>query len=263
MWAPVPVQSGRGSGPIPDAVPAEGAVDVKRHRQYDEAMPRRPSSYLRFSAAVTATLLPLALMGPAAGAPVTHGDTLLVTGTVYDGVYADTQNSWSAVQVQFEVTPGDRIINIAPAVAFCAPTQSFPLAGADVRNDKFISYTSPAPHYSVTITGTFESDGKAKGTGTLRAETIQDQPCTEEADWTAAALPKGTELCFSVDPDFLVKTTVTNMTCGEAFVAVAHGSTGSGGLDFSTPGWDCTSGTHDPVARYVCTQGAKIFRLPY
>ena len=217
----------------------------------------------RLPAAVAAALLPLALIGPAAGVAVPHGDAFLVTDTVYDGAYPDTQNSWSAVQVQFEVTRGDRITNIAPAAAFCAPTESFPLADADVRNDKFSSYTSPAPHYSVTITGTFESDGKAKGTGALRAETIQDQPCTEEADWTADALPKGTELCFSVDPDFLVKTTVTNMTCGEAFVAVAHGSSSAGGGAFSTPGWECTSNTHDPVARYVCTQGAKIFRLPY
>lgn len=223
----------------------------------------RPGTYTRFSAAVTAALLPLALMGPAAGVTVTHGDTFLVTDTVYDGAYPATQNAWSAVQVQFEVTPAYRIINIAPAVAFCAPTESFPLAGADVRNDKFSSYTSPAPHYSVTITGTFESGGKAKGTGTLRAETIQGQPCTEEADWTADALPKGTGLCFSVEPDFLVKTTVTNMTCGEAFVAVAHGSSSSGGGGFSTPGWDCTASTHDPVARTVCTQGTKTFRLPY
>ena len=222
----------------------------------------RVEIYSRIAVAVMAVLFPLSFVGPAAWAEAPHGDTYLVTGTVYDGAYPVTQNAWSAVGVQFAVTPGDRVVNIAPAAAFCAPTQSFPLAGADVRDDTFSSYTSPAPHYSVTMTGIFERDGKAKGTGALRAETIQDQPCTEEADWTADALPKGTELCFSVEPGLLFHTTVTNMTCGEAYVAWNEGSTSSNGISFSTPGWDCGSGSHDPVVRNICTQGDKTFRLP-
>ena len=222
----------------------------------------RVARYSRIPVTVTAMLLPLFSVGAAASAEAPHGDTYLVTDTVYDGAYPVTQNAWSAVAVQFAVTTGDRVVNIAPAAAFCAPTQSFPLAGADVRDDTFSSYTSPAPHYSVTMTGTFERDGKAKGTGTLRAETIEGQPCTEEADWTADALPKGTELCFSVEPGLLFHTTVTNMTCGEAYVAWNEGSTSSNGISFSTPGWDCSSDTHDPVVRNICTQGAKTFRLP-
>jgi hypothetical protein len=222
----------------------------------------RVGVHWRIFVAVIATLLPLAFVGQAALAEAPHGDTHLVTDTVYDGAYPVTQNSWSAVQVQFAVTPHDRVIDIAPAVAFCAPTESFPLAGAKVRDDKFRSFTSPAPHYSVTMTGTFERERKAKGTGTLRAETIQDQPCTEKAHWTASALPKGTKLCFSVEPGLLVHTTVTNMTCGEAFVAWSEGSTGSNGISFSTPGWDCSSDSHDPVVTNICTQGDKTFRLP-
>ena len=151
---------------------------------------------------------------------------------------------------------------LPPGVAFCAPTESFPLTAADVRSDKFSSYTSPAPHYSVTMDGTFEPGDKAQGIGILRAETIQGQPCTEVGSWTAKALPKGTELCSSIEPDFLVRTTVTNMTCGEAYVAWNEGLTSSDGT-FSTAGWDCTSDGHDPVARFVCTQGEKTFRLPY
>lgn len=112
------------------------------------------------------------------------------------------------------------------------------------------------------MTGAFEREGKAQGTGTLRAETIEGQPCTEEARWTADALPKGTNLCFSVDPDLLVHTSVTNMTCGDAYVAWNEGSAGSSGTNFSTSGWDCSSDPHDPVVRTICTQGDKTFRLP-
>ena len=135
-------------------------------------------------------MLALAFVGPAAVAAAPHGGTYLVADTVYDGAYPVTQNAWSTVQVQFAVTTGARVTNIAPAAAFCAPTQSFPLAGADVRDATFSSYTSPAPHYSVTMDGTFEPDGKAKSTGILHAETIEDQACTEEAHWTAE-LPEG------------------------------------------------------------------------
>jgi hypothetical protein len=223
-----------------------------------EAVPPRS----RIPIVVMATLLPLAAVGPVAWAQAPHGDTYLVADTVYDGAYAVTQNTWSTVQVQFAVTPGDRVVNIAPAVAFCAPTESFPLAGADVRGDTFSSYTSPFPHYSVTMIGTLERDGKAKGTGALHAETIQGQPCTEEAHWTADALPKGTGLCFSVDPGLPVHTTVTNMTCGEAYRAWNEGSASSAATGFSASGWDCSSDPHDPVVRTICTQGDKTFRLP-
>lgn len=196
------------------------------------------------------------------------GNRDLVSDTVYDGSYpTDLQNAWAAVQVQFHVTPGDRVNDIAHAYAFCEPTENMALRGADVHADKFTSETTvPGAHLTVRMTGVFEAAGKAKGTGVLESETILGQPCREEAHWTGHALPKGTEMCFTVDPDENVKATVTDMTCGDAAVALQEGLDGEMGnpsARFAPPGWDCTSGGDDVDVKTLCKRGKEIFRLPY
>jgi hypothetical protein len=201
--------------------------------------------------------------GGVALAAVQTGNPNLVRDTVYDGVYGDSQNAWTAVPIQFAVTAAGRANNFAPAEAFCAPSQGLPLSGANVHGDKFTSLTIPDSVIPIrlTVTGVFLAHDKAEGTGLLKTETIEGQPCVEKGHWTGIALPKGSHMCFSVDSGQVTHTTVTGMTCGEAETAYLAGLQ-EGGSTFQSPGWDCTSHSDDPIASAVCTQGKMTFRLP-
>lgn len=191
------------------------------------------------------------------------GNPNLVRDTVYDGVYGDSQNAWTAVPIQFAVTKAGRANNFAPAEAFCAPSEEIPLTGADVHNDTFTSLTIPDSVVPIrlTITGEFLPHGKAEGTGLLKTETIEGDSCVEKGHWTGIALPAGSHMCFAVDPDQVTHTTVTDMTCGEAETAYLAGLH-EGGDTFQSPGWDCTPPSDDQAASAVCTRGKQTFRLP-
>ncbi len=192
----------------------------------------------------------------------------VVKNTVYDGEYGESQNDWSRLQVQFEVTSGGEVTNMAGAVAICAPTPPVALARAKIKRDEFTSRTSLGSDFHVTITGQFEKHAHAKGTGTLRTSTILGDPCVETGHWTAKALPQGTELCPKVDPDFVVKTSVTNMSCAKAALAYAAGlreaqKNGSNpNAPFESPGYVCNAPDDDPVPQTICTRGKEVFRLP-
>ncbi len=189
-----------------------------------------------------------------------------VADTVYDGQYPATQanGSWGAIPVQFEVSgDGRQVREIVDLVTMCAPASRITLEPAAIRNGSFRSFTS-LPDYQVEITGTFEADGKAKGEGILNTVDVTGAPCRVVGHWDAKALPKGTDLCPGISntaPDV----TVTDMTCHQAAEAYQAGLDDKANPDpnaFETPGFDCRSGKDDPVVRYVCTDGKKVFRIP-
>ncbi len=195
----------------------------------------------------------------------------VVTDTVYDGEFADSQNAWSAVQVQFAVTSADEVNYDSTAVAFCGPPGQFTFPKAKIKNDAFSAIFAVSPHnggepFRVTIDGQFESGGKAKGTGVLVTDTILGQPCRETDHWTAKALPKGTKLCPGVGPETVVEASVTNMTCEQAAVAyragVRHTKQAGPSAPFEIPGYDCRRPGDDPVPALECTRGDETLRLP-
>ncbi len=191
----------------------------------------------------------------------------VVAATVYDGEFAASQNTWGGIQVQFVVTAAEKVTEVAPAEAFCAPGNAVPLSSATIDNDTF-SVETPASlqGFHVTISGSFAPGGKAKGTGKLEGETIENEPCDESGTWTATALPKGTQLCPDVDPGLLPRPTVTNMSCAKAALAFAAGvreseKNGSSSA-FDSPGYTCTASSGDPDVRETCTRGNEVLRLP-
>jgi hypothetical protein len=207
----------------------------------------------------------LLVVGAAAAKQASHSPHL-VTDTVYDGGYAESQNTWSEVPIQFDVTRSDRVHNFAEAYAYCGPPGKIALTGADVHNDKFKSVTfAPAGSWKLTVSGEFERGGEAKGTGILDTVTIEDDKCVEKGHWRAKALPEGTQFCYSVDSGHVTRTTVTDMTCGEAELAYLDGvrNDPSGSTtDFQPEGWDCKPPTDDLSVSIVCDHGKKTFRLP-
>jgi hypothetical protein len=219
--------------------------------------------------AVAAVAVATGSVAAASGA----ANTNLVTDTVYDGTFAVSQTAagWNDAEFQFSVSAGGRLVfdEIGPE---CGPTDAFAPTPADVHGDQFSSETSFAgAHYSVTLTGRFDTGGKAKGSGLLVTETIQGEPCRETDDWTAQALPKGTLLCPAVDPGLATYTTATGMSCDKAGLAFAAGvrelrksdPSGESTKDFESPGFDCTGPPDgDPIVSAVCTRGTESFRLP-
>jgi hypothetical protein len=196
------------------------------------------------------------------------GNTNVVAGTVYEGEFGASQNTWNGLQVQFVVTPGGKVTDVAPAEAFCAPGNAMPLSSATIENDTF-SVATPASlqGFHVTISGSFAPGGKAKGTGRLEAETIQSQPCNETGTWTATALPKGTQLCPDVDPGLLPRPTVLNMTCAKAALAFAagvrEGQKNPSSQAFDSPGYVCVRVVGGaPDVRETCSRGNEVLRLP-
>jgi hypothetical protein len=192
----------------------------------------------------------------------------VVAGTVYEGEFATSQNTWSGLQVQFVVTPGGKVTDVAPAEAFCEPGNAVPLSSATIDNDTF-SVQTPASlqGFHVTISGSFAPGGKAKGTGKLEGETIENQPCNESGTWTATALPKGTQLCPDVDPGLLPRPTVLNMTCAQAALAFAAGvreaKKDPSSQAFDSPGYVCVRVVGGaPDVRETCSRGKDVLRLP-
>ena len=226
---------------------------------------RTSTRFLAVIAVVTCTVCSLAAL--AVAAPGGQNPNV-VAGTVYDGEFASSQNQWSRLQVQFVVTPGEKITNVAPAEAFCAPGNAVPLSSATIVNDAFSVETSASLQgFHATISGSFTAGGKAKGSGRLQAETIEGQPCTETGTWTATALPKGTQICSDVDPGLLPRPTVTNMSCATAALAFAaavrESKKNPPNSKFDSPGYTCTSdGGGDPDVREICTRGSQVLRLP-
>lgn len=213
-------------------------------------------------ACAVCSLATLAVAAPEGSNPNT------VSGTVYDGEFATSQNTWSGVQVQFVVSSGDKVTNVAPAEAFCAPGNAVPLSSATINNDMFsVSTSASLQGFHATISGTFIAGGKAKGTGSLKAETIQNEPCHETGTWTATALPQGTELCPDVDPGVLPRPTVTNMNCAQAKLAFASGVRESqknpNSQTFDIPGYVCVQVVGgEPDVREYCSRGKEVLRLP-
>jgi hypothetical protein len=192
----------------------------------------------------------------------------VVAGTVYEGEFAASQNTWNGLQVQFVVTPGGKVTNVAPAEAFCAPGNAVPLSSATINNDTFTVQTSASLQgFHVTMSGSFAPGGKAKGTGKLEAETIESQPCNETGTWTATALPKGTQLCPDVDPGLLPRPTVLNMTCAKAALvfaaAVREAKKNPANQQFDSPGYVCVRVVGGaPDVRETCSRGNEVLRLP-
>jgi hypothetical protein len=243
---------------------AHGPARRACYRRNVRPLRRTGTRALAALTAVACAVCSLIALAPAAAG---GGNANVVAGTVYDGEFASAQNQWSGVQVQFVVTPGEKVTNVAPAEAFCAPTNPTPLSSETIRNDAFSVATSPSIHgLHVTIAGSFRPGGSASGTGKLVTETIQGQPCTESDTWTATALPKGTQLCPDVDTGLLPRPTVTNMTCAKAALAFAAGVRASkqdpSNQTFSIPGFDCTTPHSDPDVRELCTLGNEVLRLP-
>lgn len=171
------------------------------------------------------------------------------------------------VQVQFAVSAGDQVTEIAPAAAFCAPPGQFKYPSTKIENDAFTEEAALPGDFHVTITGHFEKGGHAKGEGVLRSVTIEGEPCREVGHWKAKALPKGTRLCPAVEPDLVVDATATRMTCAKAKLAYnADVREANKNMDpnapFDSPGYTCTQPSDDPDVRTLCTRGAETFRLP-
>lgn len=229
----------------------------------------RPDRRTNWRALALVALVSIAVCALAAVALATPGarNPDVIADTVYDGAFAASQNTWGGIQVQFVVTAGEKVTEVAPAEAFCAPGNGVPLSSATINNDAFSVETSEALQgFHVTISGTFITGGKARGTGRLEAETIESKPCDENGSWTATALPKGTQLCPDVDPGLLPRPTVTDMSCAKAALAFAAGvreSEKNGpSSEFNSPGYTCTSSGGDPDVREICTRGSEVFRLP-
>jgi hypothetical protein len=206
------------------------------------------------------------LTSPAVAASASRNPNV-IAGTVYDGEFAPSQNTWGGVQVQFVVTGALKVTNVAPAEAFCEPVNSLPLSSATISNDAFsVSTSASIRGVHITLSGNFTAGGKAEGTGKLVGETIQSEPCTEIGDWSASALPKGTQLCPDVDTGLLPRPTVTNMTCAKAALAFAAGvrqsQKNTSSDTFDIPGYSCTGSSADPDVRETCTRGNETLRLP-
>jgi hypothetical protein len=193
-----------------------------------------------------------------------------VAGTVYDGQFPASQanGNWSDVPVQFVVSSNGRVVSdIADAVAVCAPPPSVKIDAAVVHHGEFESHTDLSD-YHVTISGRFESGGRASGTGVLFTSDVTGQPCRIEGHWTASALPAGTRLCPSIPTHTVTSVTVTGMTCAEAAAAyqagidMASAVPNPTGLEtFQTPGFTCAQ-QGDPTVKTLCRAGKRIFRLP-
>jgi hypothetical protein len=205
------------------------------------------------------------------------GNPNLVADTVYQGVFASAENTWTGVGLQFVVTSSETITDVAKAYAYCAPIgDPLPFSSSAVHGDLFSVATPPFTPggYHVSITGRFLPNAHASGTGSLHGETIQSQVCNEDDTWKAIALPAGTQLCPSIDPGTPMSTTVTNMTCAKAALAYAAGQRESSKNPsqspnvFDVPGYLCheesynVGGAVNIQLGFVCTRGTETFRLP-